>query len=153
MWPFVGTRSSDDFQQKLKVIGTARHGTALSQVRLTQGARGAGNMATQRQNIPAGLVSEYPAEVRGRADGAAHVRSYLQWRHARSQGSCSAARGAAGGAAQVVGVAGHAMQPVVGLQVRGEEGDVGLAHDNGTGLAQALNNVRVAFRHMLAESE
>ena len=87
----MGPGSGNDIQQQSEIISRARHGAALGQVRLGQGARRARDVATQRDNVPAGLVPEYAIEVGRRADGAAHIRTHLQGGHSGGKGGCGAA--------------------------------------------------------------
>ena len=114
-------------------------------------AGGAHEVPAQRDDSVRRLVAVRAAEVSRYADGAAYIAADLQ--RDKPCGQCS--RRAAGGAAHrsvwFPWVPGQTVDVVVGLPVSQEPRDVGLAQDDGAGLAETFHRHRVGVRHVVAE--
>ena len=89
-----------------------------------------------------GLWPKTPLKNAGSADRAADVRAEADRRAARADGRALAARGAAGDPMRVVGVAGAAVDAVVGLDPHRHLGRVGHAERDEAGVDQPLRRRR-----------
>ena len=97
------------------------------------------------------LEADDAAPGGGDAHRAAHVRPLGEGHAARRDGRGAPTRGAAGGAAGIVRVAGHAPERAGGLQGVGELGGRRLADDDRPGAAQGGDDVGVPVGHPVLE--
>ena len=94
-------------------------------------------------------VYRHPAEARAEAEdivppggitqAAAVIRTVGQRQHAQREGDRGAATAAARGARLLIGVEGRAIDGIVGVRAEAKLRRIGLADDDGAGVAQPLD--------------